>query len=427
MTLFASTYEWPTTTIHFNATGQGAHDGSGEVVTRNDRFVLKAPGCFSGATGQPSGRTLRTTIGDEPALIRGTLFVIDGDLGLRVDELRVGSDDDQPIYTHVTAVFEHLTSLCTYRFDDGAKRPLSAPITLPALDGAASMRAVIPSAVDTVRIEAASARALDEFESHLAALQDLLTFASDLPVGRLHLSATDVEGRNVDVFGRERFAPFNKAPRQPIEYSLRLSGDWLHDVVDGWWLAQETLRPIPQLVAGLHYQPGYVEADVILSASAIEALATRTVVGESPRLSDGDAAPILAALGTLTALNADQRQVVAAMKAEASRTTLRAKVELLLATVDSTAIENARITLPNWLPHFIATRNGIAHGGRGSRPTQDIWIDDELLRTVRDANHVLLALAILTHLGVPGAAIECAAERLGVRYGARHRAASIFQ
>lgn len=427
MTFFASTYEWPTTTIDFYAVGSGASDGSGEILERGDRFILKAPGCFSGATGQPGSRVLRTTIGDRPALIRGVLFVIDGDFGLRVDELRIGSDDVEPTYTEASAMFEHLSSLCSYRHEDGRQRSSNTPINLPALTGVQAMTATLQSQVDVVKIVSPSAVALDDFEAHFAALQDLMTFGADLPVGRISLSAVDSDGRTVQIFGRERFAPFETAPRRPVEYLLRLSGEWLQIAIDRWWSARETLRPIPQVVAGLRYQPGYVEADVIFSAAATEALATRMDLGERPRLSVIDSAPILAALDALSGLNADQREVVANMKAEATRTTLRSRVELLIGGISGTAITNSRVVTQNWLPRFIETRNSIAHGSNGSRRTSDIWSDDALLRAVRDANRVVLALALLTQLGVPDAAVERSAERLGARYGGIHRATTLFQ
>ena len=134
MSFFASAYEWPTHSIEFTAVGDGARDGAGEIVEHNNRCILKAPGCFSFATGQPETRMLRTTIDNRPALLRGGIFIIDGQPGLRIDELRVGSDEEQPRYTEMFATFEHLDSICSYRFEDGAQRSMSAPLTLPALD-----------------------------------------------------------------------------------------------------------------------------------------------------------------------------------------------------------------------------------------------------------------------------------------------------
>ncbi|UIP57157.1 hypothetical protein DSM26151_00100 [Agromyces marinus] len=426
MTFYASTYEWPTQSIEFTAVGYGARDGAGEIVQHDVRFILKAPGCFSFATGQPETRTLRTSIDNRAALLRGGIFILAGQPGLRIDELRVGSDEEQPRYTEVLATFEHLDSICSYRCDDGAQRSMSAPLTLPALEDAGQMSATFPSAPGSVTIASPVPVPLDAFETHLDALQDLLTFAADMPVGRLSLSATDEGGRTVQIHGRDRYAPFARPLRQPIEHQLRLSGEWAQTVIDRWWAARESLRPIPQVAAALRYQPGYVEADVLFSAAAIEALATGTDVGEQPRLSDGDAQPIIAALDSLSGLNNDQRQIVAQLKADTRRTTFRSKVRLLLATVSDTAVGNSRVAVEEWLPRFIETRNSIAHGSNDTRPSRSIWTDSALLRAVRDANRVLLSLAFLAHLGVPDAALERAAERLGNRYGGRHRPTGIF-
>ena len=114
------------------------------------------------------------------------------------------------------------------------------------------------------------------------------------------------------------------------------------------------------------------------------------------------------------------------MKREATRTTLQSKVELLLDGVNDRALTNSRVSVDTWLPKFKKTRNDIAHGNGGEPQSREIWTNDSLLRAVRDANQVLLTLALLTHLGVPDAAIELAAERMGTRYGGRHRATGIF-
>ncbi|THG34027.1 hypothetical protein E6C70_11445 [Glaciibacter flavus] len=109
----------------------------------------------------------------------------------------------------------------------------------------------------------------------------------------------------------------------------------------------------------------------------------------------------------------------------ATRTTLHSKTERLLSGVHPVALAYTRVSIDNWLPKFKRTRNHIAHGNGGS--TTDVWTDGALLRAVRDANRVLLSLALLTHLGVPDAALERTAERLGNRYSGRHRPTGIFR
>lgn len=112
--LFASSFEWPAT-IDFVAVGPGSRDGTGEINARGGRHVLKSPRTFSHATGQPAVRALQTKINGQPAFLTGTLTAIDGGLGLEIDEVRLGSDDPTPLYRSVTAEFELLSSIGTYR------------------------------------------------------------------------------------------------------------------------------------------------------------------------------------------------------------------------------------------------------------------------------------------------------------------------
>lgn len=426
MAFFASTFDWPTNTIDFASVGPGARDGTAEVVARADRWILKSPGSFSGGTYQPSGRTLTTTIDGVPTLIRGAVHVIDEDLGMRVDEIRVGSIDESPTYTSVTAQFEHLSSLCSYRHEDGAARSAREPLALPALGDAATMSVFLPSATDTVVITAVTPAPIEAFEEHLTALQDLFTFGADMPIGRLRLDATETSGDVVQIVGRERFAPFQRNARKPVEHILRLSGEWTQAAIERWWEARTEWRPITQIISGLRYQPGYVEADVILTAVAIEALATKTLLDERPRLSATDALPIVEALDALEGMNFDQRSLISGLKSELSRTTLRSTVDQLVSRLGENALGGTRLSVDEWLKYFIKTRNGIAHGGPGLGGTRDLWIEGDLLRAVRDANWVMLVLALLQHLGAPDSAIDRAAERLGVRYGTRHGDSEIF-
>ena len=427
MVLFASRFQWPSSTLEFASLGDGARDGTAEVVERGDLWILKSPGSFSGSTGQQSERTLTAIIGGVPTLVRGNVFVVDGDLGLRVDELRIGSVEEDASYTSVVACFEHLSSLCSYRHEDGAARDLRQSLLLPAIDGAAEMSAVFPSATGTITLVSAEPVPLEEFETQLAAFQDLLTFAADMPCGRLSLDVTDVSGQVIRIVGREKFAPFGSRGRAPVEHSLRLSGDWAQAVIDRWWAARTAWRPVTQIVAGLRYQPGYIEADVLLSAVAIEALATKQFEGWSkPILVASDTQPIVDALESLQAMNPAQREAVGRLKGELRRTTFRSKVQQLVDTIDREIWAQTRVSVEEWVDLFIRTRNGIAHGAAGLSGGADLWNETRLLRSTRDANWVVLTLLFLDHLGAPDSVIDRTAERLGARYGVRHRDTPIF-
>ena len=289
------------------------------------------------------------------------------------------------------------------------------------------MTAVFPSATDTITLVSAEPVPLEQFETQLAAFQDLLTFAADMPCGRLSLEATDVSGQVIRIVGREKFAPFGSRGQAPVEHSLRLSGDWTQTVVDRWWSARTEWRPVTQIVAGLRYQPGYVEADVLLSAVAIEVIATKQLEGWSqPALWASDAQPIVDALESLQAMNPAQREAIGRLKGELRRTTFRSKVQQLVDAVDREVWAQAQVSVGEWVDLFIRTRNGIAHGAAGLSGGADLWIEPRLLRSTRDANWVVLTLLLLRHLGAPDSVIGRTAERLGTRYGVRHRDTRIF-
>lgn len=426
MPLYASTFQWPDPVISFVSLSSGARDGDAELVEKSDRWILKAPGHFSGSTGQSGQRILSTTLNGEPTLIRGSEFVIDGDLGLRVDELRVGSVEPDAEYVSATANFEHLASACTYRPEDGAARDADQALIFPALDGAPAMRAELPRRVTAITLSADTPMHLDAFETQLTTFQDLLTFAADQPCGRTSLSLTDRSGNDVRVFGRDKYQPFNRKTRKPVEFSLRLVSDQTQRVIDRWWKDHDELLPVTQIIAGMRYQPGYVEADAILSAVAIEALATAALSTSRPPLSVEEAEPIIIALDSLSGMNHAQNDAIKRLKGELRRTTFRSKVKSLIEGVAPEQWRLSRVDMDEWIKLFIKARNGIAHAAPGLSGGANIWKESELLRSIRDANWTVVTLVLLTRLGVPDAAINRAAERLGTRYGVRHSGTSIF-
>lgn len=426
MPLYASTFQWHDPVISFVSLSIGARDGDAELVEKGDRWILKAPGHFSGATGQSEQRILSTTLNGEPAQIRGSVFAIDGDLGLRVDELRVGSVEPDAEYVSATANFEHLASACTYRPEDGAARDANQALTFPALADAPGMRAELPCRATAITLSADAPVPLEAFEAQLTTFQDLLTFAADQPCGRTSLILTDRSGNDVRVFGREKYQPFNGTTRKPVEFSLRFVSDQTQRVIDGWWKARDELLPVTQIIAGLRYQPGYVEADAILSAAAIEALATAALGASRPPLSVEEAEPIITALDSLSGMNSAQSEAIARLKGDLHRTTFRSKVESLIQGVAPEKWRFSRVEVDEWIKLFIKARNGIAHAASGLPGGANIWKESELLRSIRDANWIVITLVLLAQLGVPDAAIDRAAERLGTRYGVRHSGTPIF-
>ncbi|TQO18854.1 hypothetical protein FB472_0381 [Rhodoglobus vestalii] len=421
MALFSENFQWPSTSVLFESIGDGARDGTAEVVERGGRWILNSPSSFSYATGQPGIRVLTASLDGTPTLIRGTIFVIDGDLGLRVDELRVGSALDDAQYITVTGTFEHLASACSHRHEDGAARSPSQPLLFPAVDGAPQMEATLRSGENSITLVALEPVPLEAFETQLAVFQALLTFATDLPCGRLTLVATEASGQTVTVFGRDKYAPFERPRRTPVEHSLRFSGDWIQHAIERWWAAYCEWKPVLQILVGLRYQPGYVEADVILSSAAIDSVSEALKQHEAPQLTSDESLPILEALELLSGLNQAQKAAVAQLKGDLGRTTFRSRAEQLVRRVDDDTWQVARVSIEEWTRQLIKARNTIAHAVSSS-----IWEDDLSLRGIRDANWIVLTLVLLTHLGVPDPAINRAAERLGARYIARYRDLGIF-
>lgn len=288
------------------------------------------------------------------------------------------------------------------------------------------MRAELPCCATAITLSADAPVPLEAFEAQLTTFQDLLTFAADQPCGRTSLVVTDRSGIEVRVFGRDKYKPFNGKTLKPIEFSLRFASDQTQGVIDGWWKARDELLPVTQIIAGLRYQPGYVEADAILSAAAIEALATAALGASRPPLSDEEAEPIIVALDSLSGMNQAQSEAIARLKGDLRRTRFRSKVESLIEGVAPEQWRSSRVEVDVWIKLFLKARNGIAHAVPGLPGGASIWKESELLRSIRDANWIVITLALLTQLGVPDAAIDRAAERLGTRYGVRHSGTPIF-
>jgi hypothetical protein len=346
---------------------------------------------------------------------------IEGDLGLRIDELRVGSETPDGSYVKVQAVFEHLSAVCAYRPEDGPARSLSQRITFPAVEGASEMSAVFPTDGNTIELTSSTAVPLEEFESQLAVFQALLVLATDLPCGQLSMIATNASDVRVQIFGRDKYSPFRRKERPSVEQSLRFSGDWLQETIDEWWNSYTDWKPILQIFSGLRYQPGYVDADVILSSAAIESLATKLKQDAPPRLDADEQQPFLDALNSLKDLNAAQKDMRGKLKSELSRTTFRSKVEKLVESVSVEVWQQARISTSDWTKTLIRVRNTIAHAAQN-----EIWDNSQLLRGMRDANWIVLSLLILKHLRVPSKVLSNSADRLGVRYAPRHPSVDIF-
>jgi hypothetical protein len=233
---------------------------------------------------------------------------------------------------------------------------------------------------------------LDAFDVHLAAFQDLLTVAEDLPIGRLSLDATDTVGRTVSIHGHDRYPPFARQARQPVEYTFRLGATYAQPVVSGWWRARGELKPVPQILAGTIYQAGFVESDLI----ALAAIAERTGRALLPGLARGSAG-------------------------------YRGVLRGLAFNLGTGLVRAAFIVEDEWVDHLYWARNDIAHEGAPNEGGGVQFVTEDESRAVRDATRIIVTLTLAKHIGVPEPVLARAAERLGVRYGTSHLQTTIFE
>ena len=167
MALFSTTYKWPSSTFEFRSESEGSHDGTADVVARKDRWILKSPGNFSYASGQLEQRTVSADFDGTSAFIRGHVIGVDGDLGLRVDEIWVGTAEPDAGFFSITATFEHLADACAIRGEDGAARDLSVPLRFPAIGDSPPMEAVLSGHGDSITLVSSAPEPLEHFEKHL--------------------------------------------------------------------------------------------------------------------------------------------------------------------------------------------------------------------------------------------------------------------
>lgn len=386
--LFSAGIELPMG-LDFTVVGVDAGSGSGQLIADGDRVILATDYRFSYATGSSPARTLQGQIDGTPVALIGGFWEASAGTGLLVSELRIGSNDLRPRYTSVRAQFEHGTAATAYRPEDGAARSPGNALALPALDTAQAMSLRFPDATGSATIQSDTPAVLEEFDIHLAALQDLLTIAEDTPIGRLRLEATDTAGVTVEIYGHDRFRAFGKPTRQPIEFLLRLGAEYAADVVDGWWRARADFRPVPQILAGILYQPGYIESTIIALA-AIAQRTARTLLGVP-----------------------DSR-------------TYRQGLQAIIADLGPDLVAATKVDPAEWEDHLAWARNDIAHEGAPNSAAGVRYVTEEESRAVRDSTGVLLSLTIAKSLGVPSAVLDRAAERFAVRYSIRHWNTTIF-
>jgi hypothetical protein len=426
VSLFAGGINWPEELdLVFVDRDEGARNGKVREVHR--KYVVDVePGLSfqQGWRGIDNSRVATTIIDGEPAILRGQ----SGGDALHLSEIRIGSDALNQDYVAVRVKFELLASLSTIRHEDGAARGAEIAISLPPISSARAM-ALLLGTGGVAEIRSPDPAPLEEYASHLAAFQDLIVFAADQPAERVSLTGILVDGTEVSIHGWTRYPAFMSRGRQPVEYLLRFGADYFARAVDAWWRMRDEIRPVPQILASMIYEPWFLESSIGAVASAMERFTKLKFPPPTspPRLTPQEfgviEAPLLALLPTL---NGAQRAFVNDIRNDGRRTRYEEYVGALLDSLQPGHMTATKINLANWKAALHVARNDIAHEGAPNPANPVLFVDEQESRALRDATRVILSLATLAHLDVPDPVLSRAAERLGVRYGVRHVDSAIY-
>ncbi|MGV8880513.1 MAG: hypothetical protein ACOH19_00010 [Rhodoglobus sp.] len=343
---------------------------------------------------------------------------------LLITEMRIGASDTDSEFVSASADFEYAGAALNYRWEDGPMRTRSTQLDLPALSTAGEMVLHYPATLAARSMELVSAvpASLEAFEEHLRAFQDLVTFATRRPSARLSLVAVRANGQEVQIVGRTNVLPHGPVHVDHREFLLRLAGTNTQQIVARWWGGLVDLRPILQVFVGAMYQPGYVESDLLAAAAAMENFGNRLFpVPPRPKLTAAQLEPVKRALESIPSPDPDQLEVISrVIRNERANVNFYRRIRALVETLHPDIRRGTRIDIEAWLTAFVAMRNFIAH--EGSAPGA---FDNEL-GPVKNATRSLLALLISMHLGVPQAALQMAADALGVRYSSMYRGGTIY-
>ncbi|TFB66944.1 hypothetical protein E3N86_00850 [Cryobacterium sp. Hz7] len=365
-----------------------------------------------------------TTIAGQPTVMRASIRYESGVQFLAITEMRVGASDLDSNFVSVSAEFEYTSEVLKYRSEDGPMRSPSTSLDLPALSAADAMVLHYPGTglAGTIELVSTSPVALETFEAHLRAFQDLITFATRRPSARLALVAVRASGQTVQIIGRTKVLPHGPVHLDHREFTLRLAGTNTEQIVERWWRGVVDLRPILQVFVGAIYQPGYIESDLLAAAAAMEHFSNLLhPVPPRSKLTAAQLEPIKTALETVASPDREQLELITRVfRNERATVGFYGRIEALVSTLDSNLRRGTHIDIGAWLVSFVKMRNFIAH--EGSPPGA---FDGEL-GPVRDATRSLLALLIAVHLGVPQAALQMAANALGARYGSVYRGGQIY-
>ena len=159
-------------------------------------------------------------------------------------------------------------------------------------------------------------------------------------------------------------------------------------MISEWWRVRRALRPITQVYAGVMYQPGYVESDIISLTSIAQRLA-RLQLGQ----------------------------------ADAN---LRTCLQTLVGNLGDETMRRAGIDPIEWEQHTMWARNDISHEGAPNDEAGERYVTPAESKAVRDATHMIVGLNLASMLGLHPNATRLAAQCLETKYGIRHGSTSIF-
>jgi hypothetical protein len=348
---------------------------------------------------------LRGDSGRGPFYLLGMPVIVNGIRRLRIDDLRVGSDDPNELLFSATPIYDYANAVVSYYMRDGAARSPNDPLDVPTLDGAPAMSLLYAPRANGFPIElrCESGASIEQFETQLDAVQRLITFATQQASTRQLLTVRNRTGTEIEFYREVAVTP---RPAKSVDYRdfpLRLSRANTQTIVDRWWAMMNDLRPIPQIVTALKYQPGYLDSDFLLLATVLD------------RLSDAwtNVPGLLSAEQHEGMKEAASRLNVPEQFKVDNRPVFHARVVALLDTLGDKVWEKVRIDRDSWLASMKRHRNLVAHSSE-QRQAHREFMTGPGLRALRAATDVIVTLVVAQHLGIEGDALAFAADRLNV-------------
>lgn len=342
-----------------------------------------------------------------PFYLSGRPNVRGGATFLRITDLRVGSDDPDVKLTSVTPHFDYVNDVMTMYQRDGSGRSPSVPLVLPALDDAPSVNMTFRPGVVRPGLELASTHGatLAEYETQLDAVQRLITFSTQLPVARRLLFGEDWRGRRVEVYRKLTVPLRDVRSVDHRDFPIRLMRADTQTIIDRWWAMMSDLRPIPHLLAALRWDPGYMEPDFLLLATALDRL-SKEWTNESGPLSSAQFADLR---------DAARGVGVPSDYYLGNDPSFHTRVDALAGTLSAEVWAKLRVDRPSWLSSVKRHRNLVAHSSE-QKVTHRKFLTGLGLPALRDTTDAVVTLVVAKHLGIDETSLQFAADRQYVKH-----------